>query len=66
MMHLHVSSFTLMLALVGGDLTQANSLEPGHTRETSDRSEPKSFESRQNWDDPAWDHSSLLFTRFVW
>ena len=54
MMHLHVSSFTLfLLALAGGDLTQANSLDPGHTRETSDRSGPKPFDSGQNWDDPA-------------
>ena len=57
-------SLLFMLALVGGDLTQANSLDTGHTRETSDRSGPKSFDSGQNWDDPAWDHSSMLFTSF--
>ena len=67
MIHLHVCSFTFfMLARVGGDLTQAKSLDPGHTRGTSDRSGPKSFDSGQNWDDPAWDHSSLLFMRFAW
>ena len=57
MMHLHfvhVCSFTLIYA--GSrwwDLTQANSLDPGHTRETSDQSGAKSFNSGQNWDDPA-------------
>ena len=63
--YMYALSLWFMLAVVG-DLTQVNSLDPGHTRETSDRSGPKSFDSGQNWDDPAWDHSSLLFTRFVW
>ena len=58
MMHQRVCSFTLIYA--GGDLTQANSLDPGHTRETSDRSGLKSLDNGQNLDDPAWDHSSLL------
>ena len=70
MMHLHVCSFTLIYAgpsRWGLDTSkQFGPGHPGHTRETSDRSGPKSFDSGQNWDDPAWDHSSMLFTRFVW
>ena len=49
MMHLHVCSLTLIYAgprLWGLDTSKQ--FDPGHTRETSDLSGPKSFDSGQN------------------
>ena len=61
MMHLHVCSFTLIHAGPRWwGLDTSKQFGPrSHTG-------LKSFDGGQNWDDPAWDHSSLLFTRFVW
>ena len=61
MMHLHVCSFTFIYAGPRWwGLHTNKQFGPSHTRETSNRSGPKSFDSGQNWDDLAWDHSSFF------